>query len=127
VLEQLGKYELINKIGQGGMAEVFLARASLAQGLHKLVVVKKIHAAFSKSSHFARMFRTEAQIATWLNHPNIVQVFYYGKEGDELYLVMEYVEGFDLMRNAGSNEVDEDHRYNLDVAEIAVLLQLVRD
>lgn len=96
--ERLGKYELVSKIGQGGMAEVYLARAALAQGLYKLVVVKKIHAAFSSSPHFARMFRTEAQIATWLNHPNVVQVFYYGKEGSDLYLVMEYVEGHDLMR-----------------------------
>ena len=96
--ERLGKYELISKIGQGGMAEVYLAKASLAQGLFKLVVVKKIHRAFSSSPHFARMFRSEAQIATWLNHPNVVQMFYYGKEGGDLYLVMEYVEGHDLMR-----------------------------
>lgn len=96
--ERLGKYELVSKIGQGGMAEVFLAKASLAQGLHKLVVVKKIHRAFSSSPHFARMFRSEAQIATWLDHSNIVQMFYYGKEGDDLYLVMEYVDGHDLMR-----------------------------
>jgi len=98
VAERLGKNELVRKIGQGGMAEVYLARADLAQGLKKLVVVKKIHAAFSKSHHFARMFRSEAYMATLLNHPNIVQVFDYGKEGDEHYLVMEYVEGFDLMR-----------------------------
>ncbi|MDY0004909.1 MAG: protein kinase, partial [Polyangia bacterium] len=97
-MERLGKNELISKIGQGGMAEVYLARASLALGLQKLVVVKKIHAAFSRSPHFARMFRTEASMATQLNHPNIVQVFDFGKEGDEHYLVMEYVEGFDLMR-----------------------------
>jgi serine/threonine protein kinase/tetratricopeptide (TPR) repeat protein len=98
LIERLGKYELVSKIGQGGMAEVYLAKASLAQGLHKLVVVKKIHRAFSSSPHFARMFRSEAQIATWLNHPNIVQMFDFGKEGDDLYLIMEYVEGHDLMR-----------------------------
>lgn len=97
-MERLGRNELISKIGQGGMAEVYLAQASLAQGLQKLVVVKKIHAAFSRSHHFARMFRSEASMATQLNHPNIVQVFDYGKEGDEHYLVMEYVEGLDLMR-----------------------------
>jgi serine/threonine protein kinase/predicted ATPase len=96
--ERLGKNELVTKIGQGGMAEVYLARAALAQGLQKLVVVKKIHGAFSRSPHFARMFRSEAYMATLLNHPNIVQVFDYGKEGDDHYLVMEYVEGYDLMR-----------------------------
>jgi len=96
--ERLGKYELVSKIGQGGMAEVYLAKAALAEGLHKLVVVKKIHRAFSSSPHFARMFRSEAQIATWLDHPNVVQMFDFGKEGGDLYLVMEYVDGHDLMR-----------------------------
>jgi eukaryotic-like serine/threonine-protein kinase len=96
--ERLGKYELVSKIGQGGMAEVYLAKAALAEGLFKLVVVKKIHRAFSSSPHFARMFRSEAQIATWLDHPNVVQMFDFGKEGGDLYLVMEYVDGHDLMR-----------------------------
>ncbi len=97
-MERFGKYELLTKLGQGGMAEVYLARATLAEGLKKLLTVKKIHPAFSENPHFVSMFKQEAKIATELNHPNIVQVFDFGKLGSSFFLAMEYVEGMDLMR-----------------------------
>src|SRR5258708_17189932 len=80
------------------MAEVFLARAALAQGLYKTLVIKKIHAAYARSTQFAAMFKDEAKIAAGLNHPNVVQVFDYGVAGDTYFLAMEYVEGMDLLR-----------------------------
>lgn len=97
-MERFGKYELLAKLGQGGMAEVYLARAMLAEGLQKLLTVKKIHPAFSENPHFVSMFKQEATIATELNHPNIVQVFDFGTLGASFFLVMEYVDGMDLMR-----------------------------
>ena len=51
-MEQFGKYALIRKIGTGGMAEVFLARAPVAQGLNKTLVIKKIHTAYARSRQF---------------------------------------------------------------------------
>ena len=80
------------------MAEVFLGRASVAQGLNKQLVIKKIHRAYARSRHFVTMFRDEASIALELNHPNVVQVFDFGQVGDTYFLVMEYVEGLDLLR-----------------------------
>src|SRR3954454_24722867 len=97
-MEQFGKYSLIRKIGTGGMAEVFLARATVAQGLNKIVVIKKIHAAYARNRQFASMFHDEAKIALGLNHPNIIQVFDFGQVADTLFLAMEYVEGLDLLR-----------------------------
>ena len=97
-MEQFGKYTLVRKIGTGGMAEVFLARAALAQGLYKTLVIKKIHTAYARSTQFAAMFKDEAKIAAGLNHPNIVQVFDYGVAGETYFLAMEYVEGVDLLR-----------------------------
>ncbi|CAN5775894.1 hypothetical protein BH11MYX2_BH11MYX2_10580 [soil metagenome] len=97
-MEQFGKYSLVRKVGTGGMAEVFLARTALAQGLNKTLVIKKIHSAYARSSQFAVMFRDEAKIAVTLNHPNIIQVFDYGQVGDTFFLAMEYVEGMDLLR-----------------------------
>ncbi len=97
-MERFGKYELLAKLGQGGMAEVYLARATLAEGLQKLLTIKKIHPAFSENPHFVSMFKQEAKISTELNHPNIVQVFDFGKLGTSFFLAMEYVEGMDLMR-----------------------------
>ena len=97
-MEQFGKYQLLRRIGSGGMAEVFLGSAAVAQGLNKELVIKKIHRAYARSRHFVTMFRDEASIALELNHPNIVQVFDFGQVGDTYFLVMEHVEGLDLLR-----------------------------
>src|SRR6185503_9065182 len=97
-MEQFGKYSLIRKIGTGGMAEVFLARTTVAQGLNKTLVIKKIHGAYARSRPFVAMFVDEAKIALGLNHPNIIQVFDFGAVGDTYFLAMEYVEGMDLLR-----------------------------
>ena len=83
------------------MAEVYLARTPLAQGLQKLLVIKKIHPAYAQAAQFRVMFRHEAEAAMNLNHPNIVQVFEWG-ELPAHYLAMEYVEGVDLMRLAAA-------------------------
>ncbi|MEM9489203.1 MAG: serine/threonine-protein kinase, partial [Myxococcota bacterium] len=95
--EQFGKYQLIRRIGSGGMAEVFLARTAVAQGLAKELVIKKIHPAYARSRHFVGMFVAEAKIALGLNHPNIVQVFDFGTVGGTFFLAMEYVDGCDLL------------------------------
>jgi predicted ATPase/tRNA A-37 threonylcarbamoyl transferase component Bud32 len=97
-MEQFGKYSLIRKIGTGGMAEVFLARTTVAQGLNKTLVIKKIHTAFARSRPFVTMFVDEAKIALGLNHPNITQVFDFGAVADTYFLAMEHVEGVDLLR-----------------------------
>jgi serine/threonine protein kinase/tetratricopeptide (TPR) repeat protein len=97
-MEQFGKYTLIRKIGTGGMAEVYLARTTVAQGLNKTLVIKKIHTAYARSKQFVTMFVDEAKIALGLNHPNIIQVFDFGAVGDTFFLAMEYVEGMDLLR-----------------------------
>jgi tetratricopeptide (TPR) repeat protein/tRNA A-37 threonylcarbamoyl transferase component Bud32 len=97
-MEQFGKYTLVKKIGTGGMAEVFLARTTVAQGLNKTLVIKKIHPAFARSRQFVAMFVDEAKIALGLNHPSIIQVFDFGAVGDTYFLAMEYVEGCDLLR-----------------------------
>ncbi len=97
-MEQFGKYTLIRKIGTGGMAEVFLARTTVAQGLNKTLVIKKIHTAYARSKQFVTMFVDEAKIALGLNHPNIIQVFDFGAVGDTYFLAMEHVEGIDLLR-----------------------------
>jgi serine/threonine protein kinase/tetratricopeptide (TPR) repeat protein len=96
--QRLGRYTLVRKIGEGGMAEVFLADVTVAEGLVKRVVVKKIRREFADQPEFSRMFVDEAKIALGLNHANIVQVFDFGQIQGELYLAMELVEGVDLMR-----------------------------
>lgn len=97
-MEQFGKYQMVRRVGAGGMAEVFLASISVAQGLNKQLVIKKIHPAYARSDQFLSMFVDEAKIALSLNHPNIVQVFDFGQVGQTFFLAMEYIEGVDLLR-----------------------------
>ena len=96
--KQLGKYQLIRRLGSGGMAEVFLARTAVAHGLSKELVIKKIHPAYARLRELVSMFVTEAKIALGLNHPNIVQVFDFGAIDDSFFLAMEYVDGLDLLQ-----------------------------
>src|SRR5436305_9796520 len=97
-VEAFGKYQLVRRLGAGGMAEVFLAREPLAQGLAKILVIKKIHPSLAETPQFRQMFEDEAKVAVNLNHPNIVQTFSYGQIGATYYLVMEHVEGVDLLK-----------------------------
>lgn len=94
--EYLGKYILLEKIATGGMAEVWLARAPQAGGIAKFVAIKKILPQYSDNPEFIQMFKEEAKIAMNLSHSNIVSIYGYDKENDQLYLVMDYVEGRNL-------------------------------
>src|SRR6478736_1828997 len=95
--KRLADFEIIRRLGAGGMAEVFLAKKKGAEGTFKLLVVKRILPAHVTSRRFRSMFVEEAHLATRLNHPNIVQVYEFSDHAEEgLLLSMEYVEGFDL-------------------------------
>jgi len=94
---QLAQFEIVRRLGAGGMAEVFLAKKRGAEGTFKLLVVKRILPTHGTSRRFRTMFVEEAQLATRLNHPNIVQVYEFFDGGDEgQLLAMEFVEGPDL-------------------------------
>lgn len=90
------RYELLEKIGAGGMAEVYLADAHTPDGSRRRVVVKKIHPHYSEDAGYKRMFMDEAKIASALDHPNIVKVLDLGRMDDQLFIAMELVEGKDL-------------------------------
>ncbi len=85
-----GRYELIEKIGDGGMAVVYKARCRL---LNRFVAVKILKPEFTKDLKIIEGFRRESQAAASLAHPNIVNVFDVGREGNIHYIVMELIEG----------------------------------
>jgi serine/threonine-protein kinase len=93
---RFGRYLLFDKIGEGGMARIYLARTETELGAERLLVVKQILPMLSSSDEFSRLLVEEAKLAAQLSHGNIVQVFDLGRERDSLYIAMEYVEGFDL-------------------------------
>jgi eukaryotic-like serine/threonine-protein kinase len=96
-----GNYLLLDRIGRGGMAEIFLARATNDLGVARRVVVKQIAAEYSSDPIFTRSLISEAKLAARLSHKNIVRVLDLGREEDRLYIAMEYVEGFDLNQLLG--------------------------
>jgi serine/threonine protein kinase/tetratricopeptide (TPR) repeat protein len=95
---RFGKYELIEKLATGGMAEVFLARSFGLQGFQKRLVIKRILPALANEPRFVSMFIKEAKITAGLTHPNIVQIFELGRVSSDHYIAMEFIHGRDLAR-----------------------------
>ncbi len=94
--EKFGKYVLLEKIAAGGMAEVYLAKSAVANGLNKFVAVKRILPQYFSNEEFIEMFKDEAKVAINLNHGNVVSIYDFGIEKKQFYLVMEFVEGRNL-------------------------------
>ncbi len=95
-----GKYRLIAVLGQGGMADVFLAVLAGPEGLgfSKLVVIKRLRSNLASDPEFVAMLVDEARIAARLNHPNVVQTHEVGVIQNEYYIAMEYLDGQPLNR-----------------------------
>jgi serine/threonine-protein kinase len=90
-----GKYELMERLGKGGMAEVYLARMAGPLGISRFVALKRMLADLP-SERGSSMFVDEMRLAVRLSHPNIVQVYDFGVENDQYFLAMEFVEGRDV-------------------------------
>ncbi|MCZ7681844.1 MAG: protein kinase [Sandaracinaceae bacterium] len=90
------RYDVLAPLGAGGMGEVVKARALGPHGFEKVVAIKRIRSEWSAQESMATRFIREARIAARLQHANIVQVFDFGRHGDELFIVMEYVDGLSL-------------------------------
>jgi serine/threonine-protein kinase len=96
--QKLGRYELLEQLGEGGMGSVWLARLTGTGGFEKLCIVKTVLPAIAKDQSFVSRFLHEGRVLTQLQHSNIAQVFDMGDEGGTLYLALEYVAGIDLAR-----------------------------
>ncbi len=93
---RLGSYVLLERLGRGGMAEVFFAAHTGAAGFQRPVVVKRMHDWLREDPGFVRMFVNEAKVAARLTHPNIVQIYDLGQADGELYIAMEFIHGRNL-------------------------------
>lgn len=89
----LGRYEIIEKIGEGGMSVVYKAKDRL---LNRYVAIKILRPEFIKDENFVENFRKESQAAAGLSHPNIVNVYDVGREGNIHFIVMELIDGKSL-------------------------------
>jgi eukaryotic-like serine/threonine-protein kinase len=95
--ELLGQFRVVERIGRGGMGEVFKAEQP---AMDRLVAIKILHSKLAHRSDLISRFRREARAMSRLSHPNTVRVFLYGhlEETGQLYIVMEYLEGVDLAK-----------------------------
>jgi hypothetical protein len=101
--ERFGRYRLVGRIGAGGMARVDRAVVDGPEGFSREVVIKRVLPEYAQDRHVLQMLSDEARLCAVLRHPNIVQVLELGRERDELFIAMEYVDGHDLrqvMQNA---------------------------
>jgi len=111
----LGAYQLVERLGQGGMATVYKA---YEPALDRYVAVKILPQFFARDSNFMQRFRREAKAVAQLNHPNIVPIYSYGEEGDITYIAMQYVEG-------GTLKQPSEQAYELEKT-VRLALRIVR-
>ncbi len=94
--KSLERYDVLDRIAVGGMAEVFLAKAYGAHGFEKTLAIKRILPELARDPEFEERFIAEAKVAVRLSHTNVVQVFDFGRFAGSLFIAMEYVDGLDL-------------------------------
>ncbi|HET9619950.1 MAG TPA: serine/threonine-protein kinase [Kofleriaceae bacterium] len=94
----IGRWEVVRRLGSGGMADVYLARASGDGGFEKLVAIKVMHSHLARNQRAVDLFLDEARLAARIQHPNVVQIQDLGKIGADYVIVMELVDGVDLER-----------------------------
>jgi serine/threonine protein kinase len=111
------RYTILERVGGGGMADVYRAHDKL---LDRSVAVKVLRAQFTDDEEFVTRFRREAQAAARLSHPNIVNIYDVGRDGDSYYIVMEYISGEtlkDRIVREGPLPVETAVRVALEIAE----------
>ncbi len=113
--DTFGPYQLVRQLAVGGMAEIYLARATGISGFEKYVALKMILPNYAEDEHFIEMLVEEAKIVVHLTQPNIVQIFDLGRIGDIHYIAMEYVDGLDLYQLMRTI-TEVGHQLDVDVA-----------
>jgi eukaryotic-like serine/threonine-protein kinase len=103
-----GRYQLLDRLAIGGMAEVFRAKISSSHGFEKILVIKRILPHLAADPSFVAMFIDEAKLTAQLTHPKIVQVLDFGEVQGQFFTALEFIDGFDalgLLRTAAQKRV----------------------
>lgn len=104
-----GRYELVRRLAAGGMAEVYLAKASGEAGFEKLVAIKRVHRSCAPSDRPVASLIDEAKLSVELSHPNIVQTFDLARSEGVDFIVMEHVEGYDAQHVLDALRQRQEH------------------
>ena len=95
------RYEVIERLDAGGMAEVFRAKAVSIEGFEKPVAIKRVLPHLAENAKFVNMFLDEAKLSLFLDHANVVSVFDLGRAAETYFIVMEFVDGANLKHLMG--------------------------
>lgn len=98
--QQIGKYEILTKIGKGGMGDIYKA---MQEPLNRIVALKVLPPHLSRDPEFSKRFEIEAQAISLLQHQNIVSIYEYGEDDGLRYFAMQFVDGTDLGRRISEN------------------------
>jgi serine/threonine protein kinase len=123
---KIGKYEILRHMASGGMAEIYLARATGIENFEKYVVLKRILPAIANDPEVIRMLLDEARVAATLHHSNIVQVFDIGQIDNEYFICMEYLNGKNVAALAAAMQrrgerLDDDNALSIIIGVCAGL------
>ncbi len=118
---KIGRYEVLQRLGHGGMASVFLARATGSAGFEKQVAIKVIHPHLAAEPNLVEMFLDEARIAAQIHNPHVVEILDLGHDRGDYYMVMEYVEGETLSALIRRQQEQSGH------LPLPVVLQILLD
>ena len=94
--QRFGKFILVDRLAVGGMGEIFLVRQQGIGQFERQVVLKRLRPEFTDDSGFESLFLEEARISARFSHPNVVQVYEFGRVADCYFLTLEYVRGLNL-------------------------------
>jgi len=108
--ERIGKYEIVGKLGQGAMGEVFRAQDPV---LNRQVAIKRISAGLDADENVRKRFQREARSVAQLSHPNIITVYELGEDGDQLFMAMELLDGIDLKQALAQRRLSLDEKVDV--------------
>lgn len=123
-VRRIGRYEILEHIGSGGMAEVYLAQCLGEAGFTKKVALKVLNAVLSRQPQVVEHFMDEARLSSLLNHPNIVQILDLGRADEGYFIAMEHLDGADLARLIG---IAHDVHRPVRVAVVLAILRKICD
>ena len=115
---RVGRYHLLDRVGSGGMADVYRGKLLLPDGSEQLVAMKRVIEMYAEDPTFVRMLMAEYRLSSLLIHPNIARIYELLRVGDECFIVMEYIDGKDLRSTLNRGM---ELRRGLDIADAVYL------
>ncbi len=99
-IKKFGKFKLLKKIAQGGMAEIFLGCTGIPKTGYRFLVIKRVMSTRSENKDFKKMFQNEGKVAININHRNVISMFEFGFDENQFFICMEYISGRNLRQLA---------------------------